>query len=83
MADKFTIHTVEDSGEYYHCVYESQTNQLIDYFFFEDDAKEEILKLEKGVGFDGFTPSFMLNTSHVNTISPDNINKKFTNIFSK
>lgn len=80
---KFTIHTVEDDGDFYHCVYEIQTKQLLNYFFFEDDAKDELLKLEKGIGFDGFTPSFILSPIHVNKVDNKNINKKFASTFSK
>ena len=81
--EKFKLHTVEDDGELYHCVYETQSNQLINYFFFEDDAREELTKLKSGIGFDGFTPAFMLNTSYRKAIESKNINSKFATLTSK
>ena len=41
-------------------VYESQTHQIVESFLFEEDADEYARKMEKGMGFAGFTPSFML-----------------------
>ena len=32
----------------------------MDTFFFEDDAIEFMEELENGIGFDGFTPTFIL-----------------------
>ena len=41
-------------------VYERSTDQIIESFLFEEDAAEFAVNLEKGCGFQGFTPSFML-----------------------
>jgi len=58
---KYTTHLVEDQeNNFYHVVYEHATEQVIDYFFFEDDAVEYTLFLNKGGAFDGFTPKFIL-----------------------
>lgn len=42
-------------------VIETQTNQTIAEFIFEDDAISMVMHLMNGGGFDGFTPSFFLN----------------------
>lgn len=53
-------------------VYEKQTDQIIDSFFFEEDATRFAKFLESGGGFDGLTPAFML------TAVPDpTVNAKF------
>ncbi len=41
-------------------VYENLTEQIVETFLFEDDAADFMEQLEKGKGFQGFTPSFML-----------------------
>ena len=41
-------------------VLETTTDQVIESFLFEEDAILETNRLERGGGFDGFTPSFML-----------------------
>ena len=41
-------------------VYEKSTEQIIATFFFEEDAVELATLLERGMGFAGFTPTFML-----------------------
>lgn len=41
-------------------VYENASEQIIESFLFEEDAIEFMKSLEKGHGFNGFTPRFML-----------------------
>jgi hypothetical protein len=41
-------------------VYETATEQIIDSFFFEEDAARTAWEMEKGKAFAGFTPAFML-----------------------
>lgn len=41
-------------------VYENASEQIIESFLFEEDAIEFMECLEKGHGFNGFTPRFML-----------------------
>ena len=78
--EKYSIHKVVHSDqEEYYCIYENATNQVIDFFMFVEDATETVKDLSKGKGFDGFTPSFMLNS--VNLPDTTNINKKFKQIF--
>lgn len=57
-------------------IYETATDQVIAKFIFEDDALEYMENLERGMGFNGFTPSFML------TRIPIDINSAFAAEFS-
>ena len=41
-------------------IHETKTNHIVGEYFFEDDAIEQMNFLEKGGGFDGFTPDFMI-----------------------
>ena len=41
-------------------VYEKASDQVVAEFFFEEDAAELCVFLEKGGGFAGFTPPFIL-----------------------
>lgn len=50
----------DDSKNLFYCLYENQTDQPLDFFLFEEDAKRKKSFLEAGGGFDGFTPAFML-----------------------
>lgn len=46
-------------------VEEESTNQIIDTFWFEDDAIEYCRFLENGGAFAGFTPSFVLKKTQM------------------
>jgi hypothetical protein len=79
---KYTTHLVEDQeNNFYHVVYEHATEQVIDYFFFEDDAVDYAIFLNKGGAFDGFTPAYILKDYPVPK-DKASINKKFENIIS-
>lgn len=67
-------HVVDD---YVWNIYEHATNQIIDSYFFEEDALEMVAFLERGGAFDGFTPAFM--TTMV-TVKND-LNEAFSNKF--
>lgn len=53
-------------------VQETQTEQIINSFLFEEDALEYCNFMNRGGGFDGWTPHFMLKQSFI----PD-INEEF------
>ena len=53
-------------------VYEKSTDQVIDSFYFKDEALALARFLENGGAFDGFTPSFVLRE-----IPDPNVNAKF------
>lgn len=65
----------EETNDFFHAVVERTTNQVIDYFFFEDDCQDYLKFLNKGGAFDGFTPSFILNKVEVR--KDVDINTKF------
>ena len=58
-------------------VYETTTRQVIESFYFEDDAEDMAKFLEYGGAFDGFTPAFMLNKFPIG-----DINAKFQHLIS-
>lgn len=58
-------------------VYEEPTAQVVAEFFFEDDAAEYCSFLERGGGFSGFTPSFVLQK-----VPNLNINENFSAEFA-
>ena len=57
----YTYYPEFDKNDYllWH-VYEKQTQQVIDSFLFEEDAADLAEDMENGMGFAGFTPSFMV-----------------------
>jgi len=57
-------------------VHELNTDQIVGEYFFEEDAIELCKFLEKGNGFAGFTPTFILRRV------PKNINDAFTAEFA-
>ena len=60
MRRKYTYFPVQDGEDFLWVVHETATDQTMDTFFFEDDAIEFMEELENGIGFDGFTPTFIL-----------------------
>ena len=66
------FHVFDEEDHLYWRVYEKASDQIVAEFFFEEDAQELCKFLEKGGGFAGFTPSFILNK-----IPVANINENF------
>ena len=58
-----------DSDELLWIVHENASEQIVAQFFFEEDAEELCKFLEKGGGFAGFTPSFILQRVPVQDIN--------------
>ena len=56
----YNYYSVKDGEDIFWNVHENQTNTVIDSFLYKEDAKEYSQFLERGGGFAGFTPSFML-----------------------
>ena len=78
--ENYTLHIVEDDeGNFFHCVFEEQTQQVYDFFYFLDDADACIKFLNDGGAFAGFTPSFMLREVNMNK-SADEINVEFDDL---
>lgn len=59
---KYSVHSIEDkeTGDFYHAVFEEETQQVIQFHYFLDDAKAQAKFMESGGAFKGFTPSFIL-----------------------
>jgi len=76
---KYYITPVKVDDDYVWEVYESATNQVIDIFYFEEDALNMAAFYNDGGGFAGFTPSFM-----VRNVTPPvtNVNEEFTRFFA-
>lgn len=68
---------VED--DYIWQVFEPATNQVLDSFYFEEDAFDLATFYDEGGGFAGFTPSFMLQSV---TLNVTNVNEEFTRKFA-
>ena len=62
-----------EENDFRWAVHEASTDQIIDTFIFEDEAQEYRAFLEAGGGFNGFTPTFMLNRVEM----PMDINEQF------
>lgn len=71
--EKYTVHFINYESENFYCVYENASQMVYDFFMFSDDAHACKKKLETGIGFDGFTPEFMLRKVK----AKDDINTKF------
>lgn len=59
---KYDIVVVENEKDFLWGVFENATEQLVDVYFFEDEARDAAKFYERGGAFDGFTPTFMLRT---------------------
>lgn len=80
---KYTVHVAEDDeNNFFHVVYENATEQIIDYFFFEDEATDYALFLNKGGAFNGFTPKFILKEVEIPMEDYD-VNRKFNDFLSE
>lgn len=77
--NKYTVHTIEDDGDFFFALFENNTHQVIDFFYFQEDAMKCSQFMENGGAFDGFTPSFILRTIK----DPTEINQKFTSLLSE
>ena len=73
----YQVITIQDNDDFFWGVAEMQTEQIIDTFFFQEDAEEYATFLERGGAFSGFTPMFMLNTYKI----PESLDDSFTREF--
>lgn len=65
MSKLYKTYPIQIDDDFVWVVYENATEQVIDSFFFDDDAVEYMSFLERGGGFAGFTPSFMLREAPI------------------
>lgn len=61
MKDNLIVVPVEINEQFLWCVFEKATDQVINHFFFEEDAHEYVEFVNDGGAFAGFTPAFMTN----------------------
>ncbi len=74
--EKYTIHAVEYDNTTFYCVYENATEQVIDFFYFEDDAVLCKQFLDNDGAFAGFTPEFVLKKVSI----PEEVDSKFADL---
>lgn len=74
---KYDVVPFEQNNEYLWAVYELATEQVIDAFYFEEDAMRLAKRMERGGAFAGWTPRFFLTKVAVD----ENINQKFNMMF--
>ena len=60
MRDYICNPVQNNDGDFLWSVFETQTDQIIDSFIFEEEARSYARFLNNGGAFAGFTPSFML-----------------------
>lgn len=63
--------------DFFWAVVETTTEQVIKTFFFQEDAVELQDKLNRGYGFDGFTPGFFNISFRVTTSIDDEFDAAF------
>jgi hypothetical protein len=69
----YIVRPSENDGDFVWSIIETQTNQLIKYYVFEEEASTHARFLNNGGAFNGFTPNFML----LEVAISDNINDQF------
>jgi len=78
---KYSLHTVQEDNKEFHCIYEHETEQLINFYILKEDAMKYYDFLAKGGAFDGFTPKYML-TEFETIHTTDDINGAFETEFN-
>ena len=73
---KYTVNPVNINGDYVWEILETATQQVIENFFFEEDALDFAETLEDSA-FEGWTPSFMLKKVEIS----NDINQRFSSLF--
>lgn len=69
----YIVEPSRNDGDFVWSVIETQTNQIIQSYVFEEEADSYARFLNGGGAFNGFTPSFMLQE----VVISDNINDQF------
>lgn len=73
---KYDVYPINVNDDFMWEVYEIESEHVIGRFFFEDDAIKSARFMERGGGFDGFTPTFIL----IPVAAPRDINLEFSNL---
>lgn len=69
----YIVEPSQNDGDFVWSVIETQTNQIIQSYVFEEEAEDHARFLNSGGGFNGITPAFMLTK----VVFSDNINDQF------
>lgn len=75
---KYIVQPVNVDGDFMWEVFETESEHVIGYYFFEEDAKAFALFMENGGAFAGWTPNFMLQE----VAAPRDINLEFSELLS-
>lgn len=73
---KYDVVPFKNNNDYLWAVFELATEQVIDTFYFEEDANALAKTLDRGRGFAGWTPAFLLTK----VVVKENINQKFSEL---
>lgn len=76
--NKYSIQPVNLEGDFMWELFERETGQVIEYFFFEDDARDTARFMNGGGAFAGWTPNFMLQE----VAAPRDINLEFSELLA-
>lgn len=76
--NRYSVVTSHVLDDFVWGVYENATNQVIDTFFFEEDAFDLAEFMENGGAFDGFTPAFLIAKTQ---LPKEDINQSFMREF--
>lgn len=77
MAKNYEVVAIQDEEGYFWGITEKKTEQLIETFYFLEDAQDYQQFLERGGAFDGFTPAFILNSFTI----PESLDESFQREF--
>ena len=73
---KYDVVPFKNNNDYLWAVFELATEQVIDTFYFEEDANALAKTLDRGRGFAGWTPAFLLTK----VVVKEDINQKFSEL---
>lgn len=73
---KYDVVPFEENNEFLWAVFELATEHVIDVFYFEEDANALAKRLDRGHGFAGWTPAFLLTK----VVVKEDINQKFSEL---
>jgi hypothetical protein len=79
MKNYYVMPLQSEEYDFIWCVMERTTEQLIEAYLFKDDAIEYSKFLNNGGGFDGWTPSFILQE----VVVSKNMNQEFSAFVSE
>ena len=73
---KYDVVPFKNNNDYLWAVFELATEQVIDTFYFEEDANALAKTLDRGRGFAGWTPAFLLTK----VVVKEDINQRFSEL---